>query len=120
MHCLLTLTTLAAAPLQNPSKCKPKGACTYRLSASAMARPMISLLDYNLVDLPLNPNVSKADGWQQHSVQADPGFLSRNKPWEKNWTDFVATSAAAKAVGQPPTTVSGSSGHTSDLPHDSN
>jgi len=63
---------------------------------------MISLLDYNLVDLPLNPNVSKADGWQQHSVQADPGFLSRNKPWEKNWTDFVATSAAAKAVGHVP------------------
>lgn len=82
-----------------PGKCAVPGACTYRMSATDMARPMIKELDYNLVDLPFDPRFAKDFGFQKHSVHADPGFRRHNKPWATNWTDFVATSAAAKTVG---------------------
>ena len=86
----------------NPGKCAVEGACTYRLSPAEMARPMIQELDYNLDDLPILPSFEKDYGFQKHSVHADPEFVRQNKPWETNWTDFVATSAAAKAIGHVP------------------
>ena len=81
---------------------KPGSAHSYRLSPAQMALPMIQELDYNLVDQPLNPNVSAGLGFQLHSEFADPGFQRTNPPWRTNWTDFVATASAAKAVQYTP------------------
>ena len=87
--------TTAASP------CKVKGACTYRLTEAQLARPMLKKLDYNIVDQPLDPNISHGrHGFQKHSIAyADPGFVRRNQPWRSNWTDFVATSVAAARIG---------------------
>ena len=63
---------------------------------------MIQELDYNLVDQPLNPNVSLGLGFQVHSKFADPGFQRTNPPWRTNWTDFDTKSAAAKSVKYSP------------------
>ena len=88
---------------------KPKvqcPSCTYHLSPTEMALPMIQELDYNLVDQPINPNMSiprpHGLGFQMHSRHADADFQRKNRPWESNWTDFVVGAAAAKSVGHTP------------------
>ncbi len=80
--------------------------CTYHLTPAEMALPMIQELDWNLVDQPLNPNISilppRGLGFQQHSRFADPGFHRTNPPWATNWTDFVVSEAAAQSVRHMP------------------
>ena len=68
-----------------------------------MTKPWIQELDYNLVDQPLDSDVSIPPphglGFQKHSRHAEPEFQRTNPPWATNWTDLVVGKAAAKSVG---------------------
>lgn len=53
---------------------KPGVFYTYHLSPAEMALPMIQELDYNLVDQPLNPNISVSHFRACSSVRSQPRF----------------------------------------------
>lgn len=84
----------------------------YHLTPEQMEAPVVKMIDYDLNELPPNPDMMKAlklvgkvgaQGWNAHSVQAtkDP-FKRVNKPWDTNVTDFVASSDEAQKVGHVP------------------
>jgi hypothetical protein len=83
----------------------------YHLSQEQLETPVVSYMDYDLHDMPTNPNLTKAlkltnKSWNQHSVQAtkDP-FARVNKPWRTNVTDFAAVGEQAQAVQHVPVPV---------------
>jgi hypothetical protein len=81
----------------------------YHLTPEQLEAPVVSMIDYDLHQLPVNPNMSIAlkrvgkPAWSEHSVQAtkDP-FARVNQPWNTNASDFVAEGEEAKQVGHVP------------------
>ena len=75
----------------------PKHMGNYQLTPEQMESPVVRMIDYDLHDLPTNPNMTKAlklvgkPAWSKHSVLAtkDP-FTRVNQPWDTNASDFVA------------------------------
>ena len=96
------------APLGN----WPGHMSNYHLTPEQMEAPVVSMIDHDLHELPVNPNMTKAlklvgkPPWSEHSVQAtkDP-FARVNLPWNTNTSDFVANSDEALQVGHAPVSV---------------
>jgi hypothetical protein len=86
---------------------------SYHLTDEQMNTSVVEFIDYDLSDLPIDPNVSAVlqllgrESWQTHSVVTarDP-FERRNPPWLINHTDFVANSPGAQKVQHVPLPVS--------------
>ena len=82
---------------------------SYHLTDAQMNTSVVSLLDHDLTDQPLDPNVTLVlkllgrEPWQTHSVVTvtDP-FDRKHAPWDTDVTDLVATSAEAQKVGHVP------------------
>jgi hypothetical protein len=82
--------------------------CISDLTLKQLERPVVSFIDYDLHEEPVNAKVTKAlhrlnKTWMQHSIQAtgDP-FTRINPPWLTNTSDFAATSAEARKVLHEP------------------
>ena len=80
----------------------------YHLTETQLETDVVTMIDYELHEMPQNPNLTKAlkllnRTWNAHSMQAtkDP-FARTNKPWNTNTTDFVASSDEAQKVGHVP------------------
>ena len=80
----------------------------YHLTEAQLQSDVVTMIDYELHEMPQNPNLTKAlkllnRTWNAHSVQAtkDP-FARVNKPWNTNTTDFIASSDEAQKVGHVP------------------
>jgi len=81
----------------------------YHLTTAQMESPVVSMIDYELHQAPINPSMTKAlkltnkPPWNEHSVRAtkEP-FARKNEPWNSNFSDFVASSDEARKVGHVP------------------
>ena len=76
----------------------------YHLMEAQLEMDVVTMIDYELHEMPQNPNLTKAlkllnRTWNAHSVQAtkDP-FARINTPWKTNITDFVASGDEAQKV----------------------
>ena len=83
----------------------------YHLTEEQLETDVVTMIDFDLHEMPQNPNLTKAlkllnRTWNAHSVQAtkDP-FRRINKPWKTNITDFVANSDEAQKVKHVPLSV---------------
>jgi hypothetical protein len=87
----------------------PNHRSSYHLSDAQMNTSVVILLDYDLTDQPLDPNVTQVlkllgrEPWQTHSIVTgtDP-FDRKHAPWDTDVTDLMATSAEAQKVGHVP------------------
>jgi hypothetical protein len=80
----------------------------YHLTDAQLQTEVVTMIDYELHEMPQNPNLTKTlkllnRTWNAHSMQAtkDP-FARINKPWNTNTTDFVASGDEAQKVGHVP------------------
>ena len=76
----------------------------YHLTEAQLETDVVTMIDYELHEMPQNPNLTKVlkllnRTWNAHSVQAtkDP-FARINKPWKTNISDFVASGDEAQKV----------------------